>query len=121
MDALNYAMQIEVDLINFSLGSTDFTDGPFIDKIQEVISKGITIISAAGNDGPYFGTINNPADQLEVIAVGGLDTDGETIAAYSSRGMTTWELISGMGRVKPDIVTYSRYIVLFYLIIRHIL
>lgn len=50
---------------------------------------------------------------MEVIGVGGIDTDDETIASFSSRGMTTWELISGNGRVKPDIVTYSKFILGF--------
>ena len=57
--------------------------------------------------------MNNPADQMEVLAVGGLDSDGETLAPFSSRGMTTWELSYGVGRIKPDIVTYSRYLVLY--------
>ena len=29
------------------------------------------------------------------------------IAKFSSRGMTTWELPAGYGRLKPDIVTYG--------------
>lgn len=33
--------------------------------------------------------VNNPADLNEVIAVGGLDLDNNSIAVYSSRGMTT--------------------------------
>lgn len=48
---------------------------------------------------------------MEVLAVGGLNSDGETIPFYSGRGMTTWELSYGMGRVKPDIVTYSHDLV----------
>jgi len=27
----------------------------------------------AGNDGPLYGTLNNPADQADVIGVGGID------------------------------------------------
>ena len=110
LEAFNYALFLKVDLINFSIGSTDFTESIFTDKIREIVSSKITIISAAGNDGPYIGTINNPADLLEVIAVGGLDTDNETIASFSSRGMTTMEMLYGNGRVKPDILTYSKYI-----------
>ena len=48
---------------------------------------------------------------LEVVAVGGLDSDEEDIAPYSSRGMTTRELHYGIGRVKPDILAPSRNIV----------
>lgn len=51
-------------------------------------------------------TLNNPADQMDVIGVGGITWDNR-IAKFSSRGMTTWELPSGYGRVKPDLVTYG--------------
>jgi len=56
-------------------------------------------------------TINHPADLNEVLAVGGIDAGGVMVAGYSSRGMTNSELASGMGRVKPDIVTSSKFIV----------
>ena len=29
--------------------------------------------AAIGNDGPLYGTLNNPADQNDVIGVGGID------------------------------------------------
>ena len=64
------------------------------------------MISAIGNDGPLYGTLNNPADQMDVIGVGGTDFNNQ-IARFSSRGMTTWELPAGYGRVKPDIVTFG--------------
>lgn len=53
----------------------------------------------------HQGTLNNPADQLDIIGVGGINSD-EQVARFSSRGMTTWELPGGYGRVKPDLVTY---------------
>ena len=34
----------------------------------------------------------------------------DQIAKFSSRGMTTWELPFGYGRVKPDIVTFSTHV-----------
>lgn len=64
------------------------------------------MISAIGNDGPLYGTLNNPGDQSDVIGVGGINFE-ENIAKFSSRGMTTWELPLGYGRLKPDIVTYG--------------
>ena len=48
------------------------------------------MISAIGNDGPLYGTLNNPADNLDIIGVGGI-TDADAIAHFSSRGMTTME------------------------------
>jgi membrane-bound transcription factor site-1 protease len=52
------------------------------------------MVSAIGNDGPLYGTLNNPADQSDVIGVGGIDYNNH-IASFSSRGMTTWELPHG--------------------------
>jgi len=49
------------------------------------------MVTAIGNDGPGFGTLNNPADQSNVIGVGGVTFDG-AVAPFSSRGMTLWEL-----------------------------
>ena len=34
-------------------------------------------------------TLNNPADQMDVIGVGGINFEDQ-IARFSSRGMTTW-------------------------------
>ena len=43
---------------------------------------------------------------MDVIGVGGTDFSNN-IARFSSRGMTTWELPAGYGRIKPDIVTFG--------------
>ncbi|RTG86616.1 membrane-bound transcription factor site-1 protease [Schistosoma bovis] len=74
--------------------------------VLELSANGILLVSAIGNDGPLFGTLNNPADQMDVLGVGGVDALGR-VARFSSRGMTGWELPAGYGRVKPDIVTFS--------------
>ena len=67
------------------------------------------MVSGIGNDGPLYGTLSNPADQLDIIGVGGINS-ADQIAKFSSRGMTTWELPGGYGRVKPDIVTYCAHV-----------
>jgi membrane-bound transcription factor site-1 protease len=107
LDAFNYAIASEVHVINLSIGGPDYLDYPFVDKIDEIVANGIVMISAIGNDGPLWGTLNNPADQLDVIGVGGIDFKDQ-IAPFSSRGMSTHELPHGYGRVKPDVVAYGR-------------
>ena len=82
---------------------------PFTNKVREVTSKGIILVSGIGNDGPLYGTLNNPADQPDVIGVGGINSEDQ-VAKFSSRGMTTWELPAGYGRVKPDIVAYCTHV-----------
>lgn len=54
-------------------GGPDHLDAPFVEKVLEITSSGIMMVSAIGNDGPLYGTLNNPADQNDVIGVGGID------------------------------------------------
>ena len=106
LDAFNHVLDLDVDVLNLSIGGPDYMDTPFTDKVREVVANGVTIVSAIGNDGPLFGTLNNPADMLEVVGVGAVDAD-KHMASFSSRGMTTWELPQGYGRIKPDVLTYG--------------
>ncbi|RMX56596.1 hypothetical protein pdam_00002452 [Pocillopora damicornis] len=106
LDAFNYAILKKVNVLNLSIGGPDFMDQPFVDKVWELTANGVVMVSAIGNDGPLYGTLNNPADQMDVIGVGGINFE-DHIARFSSRGMTTWELPGGYGRVKPDVVTYG--------------
>lgn len=110
LDAFNYAMQVEVDVLNLSIGGPDFADQPFIDKVNELTASGVIVVSAIGNDGPLWGSLNNPADMMEVVGVGAIEPSG-AISSFSSRGMTTHELslpFPSYGRVKPDLVAYGR-------------
>lgn len=106
LDAFNYAILKKINVINLSIGGPDFLDHPFVDKVLELSANKVIMVSAIGNDGPLYGTLNNPGDQSDVIGVGGMNFE-EKIAKFSSRGMTTWELPLGYGRLKPDIVTYG--------------
>ncbi|TYJ32297.1 hypothetical protein E1A91_A05G026100v1 [Gossypium mustelinum] len=109
LDAFNYAIAINMDVLNLSIGGPDYLDLPFVEKVWEITANNIIMVSAIGNDGPLYGTLNNPADQSDVIGVGGIDYS-DHIASFSSRGMSTWEIPHGYGRVKPDIVAYGREI-----------
>lgn len=58
-------------------------------QVWELTANNVVMVSAIGNDGPLYGTLNNPADMMDVIGVGGINFEDE-IARFSSRGMTTW-------------------------------
>jgi membrane-bound transcription factor site-1 protease len=94
LDAFNYAIATGMDVLNLSIGGPDYLDLPFVEKVWELTANNIIMVSAIGNDGPLYGTLNNPADQSDVIGVGGIDYNNH-IASFSSRGMTTWELPHG--------------------------
>ena len=73
IDAFNYVLENQIDVVNLSNGSSDFLDIPFIEKINELTANGVIIVSAIGNEGPFQGTLNNPGDLSNVIGVGSLD------------------------------------------------
>ena len=108
IDAVNHALEVDEDVVNLSVGGPDYYDRPFVDKIRETSAAGTTVVTAIGNDGPQFGTCYNPGDELHILAVGGHTAPPpQRIAGFSARGMTTWELPFGMGRPKPDVVTFG--------------
>ncbi len=50
--------------------------------------KNVLIVSAAGNDGPYQGSIDYPASYTEVVGVGALDSNLQ-VTEWSSRGLNS--------------------------------
>lgn len=53
-------------------------------QVWEISANKIIMVSAIGNDGPLYGTMNSPADQQDVIGVGGID-ENDAMASFSSR------------------------------------
>ena len=49
------------------------------------------MISAIGNDGPLYGTLNNPADQMDVIGVGGINFDDQVCYLTYSNMKYNWK------------------------------
>jgi serine protease AprX len=111
--AAEFADSAGVDIINTSLGYYNFDDpniGPdykYSDMNGKTArisiaadiaaSKGILVVVSAGNEGnkPWH-YISAPADALNVLSVGAVDSE-ENLASFSSVGP------SADGRIKPDI------------------
>ena len=67
------------------------------DIINKAVARGMTALTAAGNEGPRSESIISPADADSVIAVAALMPDGNTPARFTSRGSRA------DGAIKPDI------------------
>ena len=67
----------QVHVLNLSIGGPDFADRPFMHKVDEAAANNVVVVSGIGNSGPLWGTLMNPADQPDVIGVGGVDDHGE--------------------------------------------
>lgn len=106
-----FADSVGADIINSSLGYTEFDDTlsnhtysdldgnttPITIGADIAASKGIIVLNSAGNAGtnPWF-YIGAPADADSIITVGAIDANGQ-YAPFSSKGP------SSDGRVKPNL------------------
>lgn len=104
IDAFNFVLDNQIDVVNLSLATKDTRDTPFIEKIAELTAAGVIIVSAIGNDGPTQGSSENPGDLIEVIGVGSLTAEFDAPAAFTSRGMTKSVQGLGIGIPKPDLL-----------------
>jgi serine protease AprX len=104
-----------IKIVNISFGfqppRSTVTD-PLDQAVEAAWKSGITVVTSAGNAGPFDGTVLSPGDDPLVITAGALD-DMTTAAAtddemndFSSAGPTTPD-----GWVKPDLVTSGRSVV----------
>lgn len=108
---LEFADSLGVDVVNSSLGYTQFDDASmnftYADMNGQVSRasraaylasrKGIIVCTSAGNDGnKTWKYISSPADADGILTVGGVNTSG-TIAAFSSFGPTA------DSRIKPEV------------------
>ncbi len=100
--------QYGIDIVNLSVrsdSSVSYRIDPLNLAVEQVWANGITVVVAAGNQGPSAGTIAKPGDDPWVITVGASDdhgtasTDDDTVADFSSRGPTYAD-----GLTKPDVV-----------------
>ncbi|MCR3883061.1 S8 family peptidase [Methanotrichaceae archaeon M04Ac] len=88
-----------IDVISFSVGGEEASDGPNLldSACDRMVEAGIAVVVAAGNLGPSARSIVTPGTAERVITVGAVDPLGN-VFERSSRGPTPDE------RVKPDLV-----------------
>jgi len=116
IEAAEFADSLGVDVLNTSLGYSEFDGGLFdysysdMDGLSSYISRaasltasrGMILCNSAGNSGDdeWF-YITAPADALDILAVGAVDSTN-LLANFSSRGP------SFDSRIKPDVTTMGR-------------
>jgi|Deesub1362A_J573_1020465.scaffolds.fasta_scaffold03744_6 subtilisin len=83
--AIRYATDNGAEIISMSLGG-DEESSLIRDAIDYAVSHGVLVVAAAGNDGPAEGSIDYPAANANVIAVGAIDVY-ENVPDWSSRGI----------------------------------
>lgn len=110
--AVEFADSVGVDVLNTSLGYSDFDDTSMSYKIRDldgktalmsrqasrIAGKGMILVCSAGNSGGNpWKKITTPGDAEDVLTVGAIDKTG-TLTNFSSIGTTS------DGRIKPDVM-----------------
>lgn len=101
-EVISRRFQFNIRILNLSFAITGSSSGrdALSQACNRAVANGITVVVAAGNEGPNPRTIGSPSAAAAVITVGAGADPGERgfyIANYSSRGPTA------DGRVKPDL------------------
>jgi len=81
---IRWAVETGADILSMSLGSPE-PDGEIHQALLLAISKGVFVITAAGNEGPDLDTVGYPAGFPEMVAVGSIDRQ-KKLSSFSSRG-----------------------------------
>ena len=103
------ADDLDIGVLNLSLGSTEGPLDIVTAAVQQVWDHGIVVVVAAGNDGP--GSLGTPGDDTLVATVGATlgngtpSVDDDVLADWSSTGA------DADGRSKPDVVAPGQSLV----------
>jgi serine protease AprX len=104
-----------IKVVNLSFGMVPFEStvlNPLDQAVEAAWKAGIVVVAAAGNAGPFNGTIMSPGDDPLVITPGALDDLGTP--ATSDDAMTTFSSVGPTnpdGWAKPDLVASGRSVV----------
>lgn len=92
---VNNRRRLDIKVVCMSFGSTPLDRNDPLKRGAEVLVKnGITVVCASGNSGEN--NLKSPATSLDVISVGAVNGEDNTIAEFTSRGFVN-------GRNKPEI------------------
>lgn len=100
-DAVDNGAQV----ISISLGADPSGWFYVHDNVEDAWDAGVSVVAAAGNEGPDLETINTPGDILEVITVGSCSLD-EYMLSFSSSGPTDLH-----GYCKPELVAPGAFLI----------
>lgn len=97
-----------IQLLNFSMGylpnTKEVMQNRLIEKLEELWEEGVTIVTAAGNNGPKENSITVPGVSKKVITVGACDDMEKGQNRYGGRGPTSCCI------VKPEILAPGTHI-----------
>ena len=97
--------KFDIKIVNLSVGAKDDgSDDPLINAVEKLWDSGVSVVIAAGNNGPEKSSVTSPGTSKKVITVGASDDHkavnifGDSLINFSGRGPTL-ECV-----IKPDVI-----------------
>ncbi|NJJ41993.1 S8 family peptidase [Paenibacillus apii] len=106
--------RLKLRILSMSFGgpvNSPCSDDPLCQAVEQAVKAGLSVVIAAGNGGPGYGTIETPGNSPSAITVGAVDDRrtllqaDDRIAWFSSRGP-----VPGGGK-KPDLIAPGESII----------
>lgn len=101
ISGIEWSVENGADVISMSLGGYPFfraEQDPMVKAVEMAVRHNVTVVSAAGNNGPGHYSIQTPGIAPSVITVGAsYETGG--LVYFSSKGPSPYD-----SRVKPDVI-----------------
>ncbi|MCL5036238.1 MAG: S8 family peptidase [Chloroflexi bacterium] len=110
--AIQWAMEnmdkYGIRVLSLSLGesiSKPAASDPVVQAVDAATKAGLVVVVAAGNSGPFGGTVGSPGNAPGALTVGAMDDKGtakkgdDSLAWFSSRGPTKYDNLA-----KPDVI-----------------
>lgn len=106
LDALDWILKNhkiwDIKLLNFSMGyrsnANPRMQKRLIERLEQLWEEGVTVVTAAGNNGPEENTITVPGVSRKVITVGSSDDTIGNTSGFGGRGPTSCCII------KPEVL-----------------
>lgn len=111
---LSHSRELQIRILNFSVGflpgAMDGEQQQIMELLEQLWDAGVTVVTAAGNNGPGEGTVTAPGISRKVITVGASDDQSTNarkgrLGGYSGNGPT------GCCIIKPEILAPGTNIV----------
>jgi serine protease AprX len=105
-----------IRIINLSIGAPvlqPYRDDPLCEAAERAAAAGLLVVASAGNNGVtrdgmlQYGGVTSPGNDPQVLTIGAIDAHDtadradDTVAAYSSRGPTTYDLVAKPNLLAP--------------------
>lgn len=105
INAINYAIDNDADIINMSFSSVDYINNPFVNVLEKARRYNVKCVAAAGNESTS--QLSYPAADPNVIGVGSVDNNTLELASYSNYGDNVDICAPGTVRTTKNDGTYA--------------